>query len=182
MLLPVLLLLRLLLRFLLVLLLVLHVLLQLLVPLLVLLSLLLPLRLTCVTTSVIRVPPLRLLLPLCCSFNCVCERQTRPSGSCLLPSDGRWPLLSARGGSGGVQRLLGHRRSPPNYAVVLSVPPFDLLCVMLQKEMFCAEKGRGAHLNGTPLRASGCTDIGRALTCISFGVSTLRQVPCCYCC
>ena len=44
--------------------------------------------------------------------------------------------------------------------------------------MFSAERGRGAHLNGSLLKASGCTEVGKALVCISFGVSTLRQVAC----
>lgn len=44
------------------------------------------------------------------------------------------------------------------------------------KELFSAERGRGAYLNGVPLKASGCTEVGKALVCISFGVSTLRQI------
>ncbi|CDJ37135.1 inositol monophosphatase, putative [Eimeria tenella] len=42
--------------------------------------------------------------------------------------------------------------------------------------MFSAERGKGAHLNGVPVKSSGCTDIGAALACVSFGVSTLRQL------
>ncbi|OEH78690.1 inositol -1(or 4)-monophosphatase 2 [Cyclospora cayetanensis] len=44
------------------------------------------------------------------------------------------------------------------------------------KELFSAERGHGATLNGAPLKASSCTEVGKALACVSFGVSTLRQV------
>ncbi|XP_026192259.1 inositol monophosphatase 2 [Cyclospora cayetanensis] len=44
------------------------------------------------------------------------------------------------------------------------------------KELFSAERGHGATLNGAPLKASSCTEVGKALACVSFGVSTLRQL------
>ncbi|KAL8435096.1 hypothetical protein ACSSS7_002686 [Eimeria intestinalis] len=42
--------------------------------------------------------------------------------------------------------------------------------------MFCAERGKGAFLNNQPLKASECKEVGKALACISFGVSTLRKL------
>lgn len=53
---------------------------------------------------------------------------------------------------------------------------FGVVYSPVTNEMFAAEKGKGAYLNGNPLSASKCKDVGKALACISFGVSTLRQI------
>ncbi len=36
------------------------------------------------------------------------------------------------------------------------------------EEMFTAVKGRGAYLNGSPIKVSNCDDIGRGLLCTGF--------------
>jgi len=90
-------------------------------------------------------------------------------------SDFRWVVDPLDGTTNYVHRLPGFAVSialQHGNDVVLGVV-FD----PLSQECFVAKKGRGASLNGQPIKTSGCSQIGQALVAVSFSPHVERDSP-----
>jgi myo-inositol-1(or 4)-monophosphatase len=70
----------------------------------------------------------------------------------------------------------------PGYAVSIALQKGSEIVLgvvydPLSKESFVAERGKGATLNGKPLKTSGCTAIEKALVAVSFSPHVHRNSP-----
>src|SRR5262245_14287529 len=95
----------------------------------------------------------------------------------ILPrkSDYRWIVDPLDGTTNYVHRLSG-------YAVSIALQSRDQIELgvvfdPLAEEFFVAERGKGAKLNGKPLKSSGCEQLSRALIAVSFSPHVTRDSP-----
>lgn len=70
----------------------------------------------------------------------------------------------------------------PGYAVSIALQKGNEIVLgvvydPLSKETFVAERGKGATLNGRPLKTSGCTALDKALVAVSFSAHVPRDSP-----
>jgi len=106
----------------------------------------------------------------------VAERRSK--GQPPIParrSECRWIVDPLDGTTNYVHRL-------PGYAVSIALQrgtEIELGVVFdpLTEERFVAERGKGAKLNGRPLKTSGCGRIGQALIAVSFSPHVTRDSP-----
>jgi myo-inositol-1(or 4)-monophosphatase len=93
----------------------------------------------------------------------------------ILPrqSDHRWIVDPLDGTTNYVHHL-------PGYAVSIALQcgsRIELGVVLdpITEELFVAERGKGAKLNGKPIRTSGCEHIDRSLMAVSFSAHVARD-------
>jgi len=90
-------------------------------------------------------------------------------------SEYRWIVDPLDGTTNYVHRL-------PGYAVSIALQHGDhmelgVVFDPLSEECFVAERGKGAELNGKPLKSSGCCEINQALIAVSFSPHVSRDSP-----
>jgi myo-inositol-1(or 4)-monophosphatase len=104
--------------------------------------------------------------------------ERRAKGESPIPgrkSDYRWIVDPLDGTTNYVHHL-------PGYAVSIALQrgreiEIGVVFDPLSEECFVAERGKGAKLNGKPLKASGCKRIGQALIAVSFSPHVTRDSP-----
>jgi myo-inositol-1(or 4)-monophosphatase len=90
-------------------------------------------------------------------------------------SDFRWIVDPLDGTTNYVHRL-------PGYAVSIALQrgnhlELGVVYDPLAQECFVAERGKGATLNGKPLKTSGCEQLDRSLVALSFSPHITRDSP-----
>jgi myo-inositol-1(or 4)-monophosphatase len=90
-------------------------------------------------------------------------------------SDFRWIVDPLDGTMNYVHRL-------PGYAVSIALEigtelEVGVVLDPLSNEQFVAQRGKGARLNGKPIKASGCDRLDRALVAVSFSPNVSRESP-----
>ncbi|MBW8885260.1 MAG: inositol monophosphatase, partial [Planctomycetia bacterium] len=104
--------------------------------------------------------------------------ERRANGEPPIParrSEWRWIVDPLDGTTNYVHHL-------PGYAVSIALQRGDeielgVIFDPLSEECFVAERGKGANLNGKPLKTSGCQPIDKALIAVSFSPHVSRDSP-----